>query len=245
MKPLELEFWENTIMELPFDELVIHDRDLGENARYEVRLAETVAGVQQTSDSFTIIPGNGYQRVSFTININNATSLDYELPERQTFVLHVTAHEPIEPTHESTQPITIRLKNWNDEVPKFGRDEYQISVPETIGAGELLATVTVTDRDIDDGIRLFALGRLAESLSVTELPVSAEPETNLPLYGFEIATKVGDIFDYDIAKEVIVQLQAEDTLRTAKQESLHQIFSQLTITVIDVNNKPPQITLVR
>nr|AGH20077.2 BT-R3 [Anopheles gambiae] len=245
MKPLELEFWENTIMELPFDELVIHDRDLGENARYEVRLAETVAGVQQTTDSFVIIPGNGYQRVSFTININNATSLDYELPERQTFVLHVTAHEPIEPTHESTQPITIRLKNWNDEVPKFGRDEYQISVPETIGAGELLATVTVTDRDIDDGIRLFALGRLAESLSVTELPVSAEPETNLPLYGFEIATKVGDIFDYDIAKEVIVQLQAEDTLRTAKQESLHQIFSQLTITVIDVNNKPPQITLPR
>uniref|UniRef100_A0A182P259 Cadherin domain-containing protein n=1 Tax=Anopheles epiroticus TaxID=199890 RepID=A0A182P259_9DIPT len=245
IKPLELEFWENTIMELPFDEFTINDRDLGENARYEVRLAETVAGEQQPTDSFTIIPGSGYQRVSFTININSATSLDYELPERQSFLLHVTAHEPIEPTHESTQTIPIRLKNWNDEVPLFGKDNYETSVLETIGVGELLATVTVTDRDIDDGVRLFVLGRLAESLSVTELPVSSDPETNVPLYGFQIATRLKDVFDYDIAKEVIVQLQAEDTLRTAKNEPIHQIFSQLTITVIDVNNKPPQITLPR
>uniref|UniRef100_A0A182JZH0 Cadherin domain-containing protein n=1 Tax=Anopheles christyi TaxID=43041 RepID=A0A182JZH0_9DIPT len=245
MRPLVLEFWENTIMELAFDELIINDRDLSENARYDVWLAETVAGVQQATDSFTIIPGSGYQRVAFTININNATRLDYELPERQTFQLHVNAREPIEPTHESTQAVTIRLKNWNDEVPAFAKEEYQISVLETIGDGVLLATVTVTDRDIDDGIRLHVLGRLADSLGVTELPVQTEPESNVPLYAFQITTKVGDIFDYDIAKEVIVQLQAEDILRTAKNEPIHQIFSQLTITVIDVNNKPPQITLPR
>uniref|UniRef100_A0A182SXX2 Cadherin domain-containing protein n=1 Tax=Anopheles maculatus TaxID=74869 RepID=A0A182SXX2_9DIPT len=246
MHPVELEFWENTIMELEFDQFTINDRDLGEHARYEVRLAETVNGIQQPTTSFTIIPESGYQLVSFTINIINAAMLDYELLERQTFLLHVTAQEPIEPTHQNTQTITIRLRNWNDEVPKFGQEYYQTSVLETVGAGMLLATVAITDRDIDDSIKLTVLGRLSESLAVVPLPVDSDPSSSGdPRYQFELKTKRADIFDYDIAQEVIVQLQGEDTLRTAKNEPIHQIFSQLTITVLDVNNKPPQITLPR
>uniref|UniRef100_A0A182M7R5 Cadherin domain-containing protein n=1 Tax=Anopheles culicifacies TaxID=139723 RepID=A0A182M7R5_9DIPT len=245
MQPVELEFWENTVMELKFDQFTINDRDLGEHARYNVRLTETVNDIQQPTSSFTIIPESGYQLVRFTINIINASQLDYELPERQTFRLHVTAQEPIEPTHQNTQPVTIRLRNWNDEVPKFGQDYYQTSVLETVGAEILLATVTITDRDIDDSIKLTVLGRLAESLEVVQLPLSTDPASGDPLYRFELKTKQADIFDYDIAKEVIVQLQGEDTLRTEKNEPIHQIFSQLTITVIDVNNKPPQISLPR
>uniref|UniRef100_A0A182VRC6 Cadherin domain-containing protein n=1 Tax=Anopheles minimus TaxID=112268 RepID=A0A182VRC6_9DIPT len=245
MQPVELEFWENTVMELKFEQFTINDRDLGEHARYNVRLAETVSGIQQATSSFTIIPESGYQLVSFTINIINAAQLDYELPERQTFQLHVTAQEPIEPTHQNTQAITIRLRNWNDEVPKFGRENYQTSVLETVGAGTLLATVAITDRDIDDSIKLTVLGRLSESLEVVQLPIGIDPTSSEPLYRFEINTIQADIFDYDIAKEVIVQLQGEDTLRTEKNEPIHQIFSQLTITVIDVNNKPPQISLPR
>ncbi|XP_053671456.1 cadherin-23-like [Anopheles nili] len=245
LKPSELEFWENTVMELEFEHFIIEDRDLGEHARYDVRLTETVDGTVQPTESFTIIPSSGYQRMSFTININNASQLDYEIPQRQTFQLHVTAQEPIEPAHVRTQAVTIRLKNWNDEVPKFGKDEYQTSVLETVGANSLLASVIVTDRDIDDGIKLVVLGRFSESLQVIELPVGEDAESGDPSYGFDIRTNRADIFDYDIAKEVIVQLQAEDVLRTSKNEPIHQIFSQLVITVIDVNNKPPQITLPR
>uniref|UniRef100_A0A182QNZ1 Cadherin domain-containing protein n=1 Tax=Anopheles farauti TaxID=69004 RepID=A0A182QNZ1_9DIPT len=246
LRPTELEFWENTVMELSFEHFTINDRDLGEHARYTVRLAETVgSNGQQESTSFTIIPSSGYQLVSFTINIIDATRLDYELPDRQTFLLHITAQEPIEPTHVNTQTVTIRLKNWNDEVPKFGSENYRTSVLETIGTDVLLAKVSVTDRDIDDGIRLIVLGRLAESLEIAELPVATDPTSSDPMYEFEIRTKQENIFDYNTANEVIVQLQAEDTLRTAKNEPIHQIFSQLTITVIDVNNKPPSITLPR
>ncbi|XP_049281712.1 cadherin-23-like isoform X2 [Anopheles funestus] len=245
MSPIELDFWENTVMELNFDQFTINDRDLGEHARYNVRLTETVAGVQQATTSFTIIPESGYQLVSFTINIINASLLDYELPERQTFLLHVTAQEPIELTHQNTQTVAIRLRNWNDEVPKFSGEYYQTSVLETVGAETLLATVAITDRDVDDSIKLTVLGRLSESLQVIQLPVSIDPTSSEPLYQFEIKTKQADIFDYDIANEVIVQLQGEDTLRTEKNEPIHQIFSQLTITVIDVNNKPPQISLPR
>uniref|UniRef100_A0A182N760 Cadherin domain-containing protein n=1 Tax=Anopheles dirus TaxID=7168 RepID=A0A182N760_9DIPT len=245
LRPTELEFWENTVMELDFNHFTINDRDLGEHARYTVRLAETVSGVQQETTSFTVIPSSGYQLVSFTININSAVKLDYELPERQTFLLHVTAQEPIEPTHVNSQAVTIRLKNWNDEVPLFGSEIYQTSVLETIGADYLLATVSVTDRDIDDSVKLLVLGRFADSLQIEVLPVGTDPATSDPKYEFAIKTKQANIFDYDIANEVIVQLQAEDTLRTERNEPIHQIFSQLTITVIDVNNKPPQITLPR
>uniref|UniRef100_A0A182IQ39 Cadherin domain-containing protein n=1 Tax=Anopheles atroparvus TaxID=41427 RepID=A0A182IQ39_ANOAO len=245
VKPLELLFWENTVMELEFEQFVVEDRDLGENARYDVQLSETVGGAGSLpADSFTIIPSSGYQRATFTINILNAALLDYELPVRQTFLLHVTAQEPIEPTHVRTQAITVRLRNWNDEVPSFDQSDYESSVLETIGANELLMTVTVSDRDIDDGIQLSVLGRLSESVQVIALPM-AKDEADVPSYAFELRTKVADIFDYDIAKEVIVQLRAVDQLQTEKGEPLHQIFSQLTVTVIDVNNKPPQITLPR
>ncbi|XP_052863695.1 cadherin-23-like [Anopheles cruzii] len=241
VKPHELQFWENTIMELAFERFFIEDRDLGEHARYTVHLSETVAGSTQETESFAIIPSNGYQKTAFTINVNNAAKLDFEVPERQTFQLHVTAREPIEPSHERLQTITVQLRNWNDEIPKFSQEEYQISVLETIGENHLLATISVTDRDIDDGVSLTALGRIAESLDIVVLPV--DMDSGIPSYGFEIKTKVANLFDYDIAKDVIVQLLAEDKLQTDRHEPLHQIFSQLSINVIDVNNKPPQITL--
>ncbi|KFB46111.1 hypothetical protein ZHAS_00014090 [Anopheles sinensis] len=245
VKPIELEFWENTVMELAFEQFVIEDRDLGEHARYEVELWETVGDAGQVlTDSFTIIPSSGYQRATFTINILNPLKLDYEIPARQNFLLHVTAREPIEPTHVRTQPITIHLRNWNDEVPNFDKVDYETSILETIGENELLTKVTVTDRDIDDGIRLTVLGRLSETLQVIALPAEVD-ETGLPSYAFEIRTKENNIFDYDIAAEVIVQLQAVDQLQSEKGEPLHQIFAQMIVTVIDVNNKPPQITLPR
>ncbi|XP_049537352.1 cadherin-23-like [Anopheles darlingi] len=243
VRPVELEFWENMVMELSFEQFIIDDRDLGENARYTVRLTETVGGQEQETDSFTIIPSSGYQRTAFTVNINNASKLDFEDPPRQSFQLHATAQEPSEPSHVRMQTIAIKLKNWNDEIPAFSEPEYEVSVRETIEGNELLAEVTVTDRDIGDGITITALGRIAESLDIVALPIVVID--NVPSYSFQILTKVANIFDYDIAKEVIVQLQAQDKLQTDRNEPLHRIFSQLSINVIDVNNKPPQITLPR
>lgn len=57
----------------------------------------------------------------------------------------------------------------------------------------------------------------------------------------EIKISVDDAFDYNRQNEIVVQIKAEDTLGFP----YHSTYVQLFITLIDVNNKPPEIRMVR
>lgn len=142
--------------------------------------------------------------------------------------------------YTNEQVLNIELRNWNDELPQFEQDTYRISCKETVGEGYELLRVHVTDRDIGDSVVLEILSNIRQDLNVTELDSEADKR-----YSFLINTNRDDVFDWDIAREVVVQLQASDTLQTEKNEPIHQVFAQLVITVQDVNNKPPSIVLVR
>lgn len=245
VEPSALSFWENTLMELPFERFNIEDIDLGLHATYNVHLQERVSGqIVSEIKSFSIIPNNGYQQGTFTITITNAAQLDYELPERRQFDLIVTATEVADPSHTSDQVVAIELRNWNDEVPIFDKDIYEVAIDETVGSSYDLVTVTITDRDVDDAVELRILSRNGEYLTITPVDTS-EQNFPVPTFVFKISTAKDEIFDYDVAKEVIVQLEAKDTLQTAKQEPIHQVFSQVVIKVRDINNKPPSITVPR
>lgn len=54
--------------------------------------------------------------------------------------------------HETSKSIKIKLLNWNDELPKFEKDEYNFQVLETALKETSIGDVTATDRDIDDEI---------------------------------------------------------------------------------------------
>lgn len=186
--------------------------------------------------SFSITPRSGYQRVNFTLTVVNPAELDYEVLARQQFDLLVTAKEEV---HTTVQVLNIELLNWNDEVPQFELDTYRISCRETVEEGYQLVTVHVTDRDIEDSVELEILSNIRRDLNVTKLESTVDKQ-----YSFLISTNRNDVFDWDIASEVVVQLQASDTLQTEKNEQIHHVFAQLIITVLDVNNKPPSIVLV-
>ncbi|XP_053698518.1 cadherin-23-like [Sabethes cyaneus] len=244
--PTNLIFWENTLMNLPLETFNINDPDLGDNGTYEVKLHEIVSDKDLPgAASFSIVPTSGYQLASFTLTIVNTVQLDYELPERQFFQLIVTARELANSSHTEQQVLNITLENWNDEVPAFDQNTYQIEINETIGENYPLVQVHVTDRDIDDNVSLRILSRISNDLVITRLEDDSSEPSSVPTFSFEISTARNAIFDWDVSPEVIVQLEAQDTLQTSKNEPLHQVFAQLVITVLDVNNKPPLITLPR
>ncbi|XP_058457126.1 cadherin-23-like isoform X2 [Malaya genurostris] len=246
VSPTSMTFWEHTLMELPFERFNIEDIDLGIHATYNVALHEKLSDQdQQSTESFSIVPNSGYQLANFTITIVNTDDLDYELPERQHFQLIVTATEVANETHTTQQIVDIALRNWNDEIPVFDQETYEVTINETDGKGHHLVTVHITDRDVDDSVNLTIVGRMQNDLTVTELSAASEEAPTLPTFSFEIRIGRDEVFDYDIAPEVLVQLQAKDTLQTDKNEPLHQVFAQLVITVLDVNNKPPSISVPR
>ncbi|XP_065076233.1 cadherin-23-like [Ochlerotatus camptorhynchus] len=240
VEPDRLIIRENTLMELPLVRFNIEDVDLGNHATYDVSLQEIVPG----AETFSIIPSSGYQLASFTLTIVNASQLDYELPERQRFNLIVTATEAANSSHTNQQILAIELLNWNDEVPAFDKDIYEVSIDETIGKDVDLLTVHVTDRDIDDSVQLQILSRIGDDLNVTVVNNSVH-DFPIPTFSFRISTAREGIFDWDVAQEVIVQLQAEDTLQTDERDPLHKVFAQVVITVRDINNKPPSIAVPR
>lgn len=216
----------------------------GIHATYDVHLQETVSGeLLPGAESFSIIPNSGYQLASFTLTIVNAAQLDYERPERQRFSIIVTATEAANSSHTNQQILAIELLNWNDEVPAFDKDSYELTIDETIGKDVDLLTVQVSDRDIDDSVELQILSRIGDDLQVTAVDNSGQ-DFPVPTFSFRISTRREGIFDWDVAQEVIFQLQAKDTLQTDKREPLHQVFAQVLITVRDINNKPPSITVV-
>lgn len=239
VEPTLLKFWENTPMELPFEQFTIDDIDLGPHATYSVKLQERVADeLLDDGDSFSITPRSGYQQVNFTLTVVNPTALDYEDLDRQQFELIVTAKDPDNTTE---QILNIELLNWNDEVPVFEpSDTYSIHCNETEGEGYILTTIVVTDRDIGDSVELEILSNIQRDMDVRKLDSTEEKR-----YSFQISLNRDGVFDWDIASEVVVQLQASDTLQTAKNEPIHRVYAQLIITVGDVNNKPPTIVLPR
>lgn len=46
--------------------------------------------------------------------------------------------------------LVITLKNWNDELPIFALEEYEVYVSEMIGLNEFVHEVRATDRDVGD-----------------------------------------------------------------------------------------------
>lgn len=59
----------------------------------------------------------------------------------------------------------------------------------------------------------------------------------------ELRTNIINAFDYERQTDVYFQAFVNDTLQT-RNEPTHTAFTQIHITVLDINDTPPQIILV-
>ncbi|XP_063374408.1 cadherin-23-like [Cydia amplana] len=204
-----------------------HDRDLGENAQYDVRLVSVHP--ESVAAAFYVAPEVGYQEQTFIMGTVDHAMLDYEVPEFQHIEIQVVATDRMNSSLQGIATVYIDLINWNDEEPIFETESHRVNFAETVGAGFYVATIRANDRDIGDRVEHSLMGNAAEFLSIDEATGA-------------IFVSVDDAFDYHRQNEYYIQIRAVDTLGDGPY---HTATNMLTIHILDINNTPPSLRLPR
>uniref|UniRef100_UPI00398E7DD0 protocadherin Fat 1-like n=1 Tax=Pristiophorus japonicus TaxID=55135 RepID=UPI00398E7DD0 len=185
------------------------DKDQGENGYVTYSIAN-VAPVP-----FNIHP--------FTGTIVTSEDLDYELMQR-VYHLRVWASDWGSPyDYEMEVPVTIYLKNLNDNKPLFEKDNCHGNVSRNLTVGYLITTVSAVDADELQGIRyellsgneldFFDLNPISGALMLKN-PFPYNPVNKMSFFNLKITASDGENY----ASTIDVNLTVTDRL---KMVSMH------------------------
>ena len=119
----------------------IFDPDQGTNGTFNI-LIEDQDGV------FEVTPTSGINEASFILRVRSPLYLDYE--KHKTFNLSLVAEETAPTRRRSRIPVTVFVRDQNDNFPEFESENIEIFVPENIAPGETLTVVEA--KDLDSGV---------------------------------------------------------------------------------------------
>ncbi|XP_053422772.1 protocadherin gamma-A11 isoform X6 [Nycticebus coucang] len=151
-------------------------------------------------------------------------SLDREKEAAHLFLL--TALDGGDPIRKGSVPIRVVVLDVNDHIPKFTQSVYHVSVPENLSSGTRVLVVNATDPD--EGIN----GEVMYSFRNMESKASEM---------FQLDSQTGEVLvrgslDFEKYRFYEMEIQGKDgggLLDTAK----------ILITVADVNDNAPEITI--
>ncbi|XP_035214777.1 cadherin-related family member 1-like [Stegodyphus dumicola] len=129
---------------LPGLNIVVTDTDVGDNAKFNLELED----VLNSDGMFAVFPSEAIGRTPVIIRINNASALDYEIPEKRIFIFKVKAVQ--EGYKSDFATVTVMLTDANDNAPVFKSDQYILQVPEDVIPGTNIFTLTAHDADSGD-----------------------------------------------------------------------------------------------
>lgn len=150
-----------------------------------------------------------------------AAPLDYEATNF--YILNVTVYDLGTPQKSSWKLLTVNVKDWNDNAPRFLPGGYQLTISEDTEVGTTIAELTTKDADSEDNGRVrYTLLSPTEKFSLH------------PLTGELVVT--GHL-DRESEPRYILKVEARD-----QPSKGHQLFSvtDLIITLEDVNDNSPQ-----
>nr|XP_035144778.1 protocadherin Fat 2 isoform X1 [Callithrix jacchus]XP_035144779.1 protocadherin Fat 2 isoform X1 [Callithrix jacchus]XP_054106910.1 protocadherin Fat 2 isoform X1 [Callithrix jacchus] len=150
-----------------------------------------------------------------------AAPLDYETTNF--YILNVTVYDLGTPQKSSWKLLTVNVKDWNDNAPRFPPGGYQLTISEDTEVGTTIAELTTKDADSEDNGRVrYTLLSPTEKFSLH------------PLTGELVVT--GHL-DRESEPQYILKVEARDQPRKG-----HQLFSvtDLIVTLEDVNDNSPQ-----
>ncbi|KAM9266053.1 protocadherin gamma-A10-like isoform 4-T4 [Cariama cristata] len=212
---LELRMSETTAAGSRFPLRVAQDPDSGRNSVQSYELS----GDEHFSLAVQAGPG-GDQRPELVL----AKALDREEAAFHELVLR--ASDGGEPARTGTARIRVAVLDANDNAPVFSQAEYTVRVPEDVPVGSTLLTVTATDADEGlNGHVKYSFHKISDRAS--EL-FHLDSETG------EITVK--DVLDFEEISAHELEVQARDG---------GDLFdtAEMTITVTDVNDNVPQISV--
>ncbi|XP_068021777.1 protocadherin gamma-A10-like [Melanerpes formicivorus] len=192
-----------------------HDPDVGPNSL----LSYELSGDEHFSLDVQAGPG-GYRRPELVL----AKALDRE--ETAFHELMLRARDGGEPARTGMARILVVVLDANDNAPVFSSAEYTVLVPEDVPVGSTLLTVTATDND--DGL----YGDVKYSFQTVVVKASQI---------FQLNPDTGEIklmrsLDFEKRDFYELEVQAEDG------EGLSDT-AKITITVADVNDNVPEISV--
>lgn len=184
------------------------DDDLGNNSKIEYFLENSVLSL------FTIDPTSGV--------ITARDRFDHE--NQTTFTFLVYAKDFGKPSLTGSAVVTIRIKDLNDNPPKFTQSTFQFSVSENKPNGTLVDRLTAIDADA---------GQNAEF----EFAVSDTPEANLPFTLYpDGVIKTRQSLDRELKSTYQFTVIAIDKGIPRETSS-----ANVVINVQDVNDQSPRI----
>ncbi|XP_070575711.1 neural-cadherin-like isoform X2 [Ptychodera flava] len=208
-----------------FEQSLYSVRDFPEDAgtdRLVVRVLATDCD-SGTNAQITYGLNNAYFSINNIGEIRPAQALDYESTD-SLYSLTVTATDRGSPPKTGTATVNVRIKNVNDEPPKFSQNIYTYFVSENAEPRFQVATVIATDPDGDGVVYSIVAGNEDRNFEIDRhtgvIRLSSNPQLNQVQYNLNV-TAIDDN-------------QCCDGLG-----SIHRSQAQVIIGVNDVNDKRP------
>ncbi|KAG5330839.1 CAD86 protein, partial [Acromyrmex heyeri] len=197
----------------------VFDHDLGSNGTFRIF-------IEGDGGMFDVTPFRGINEAPFLIRVKDSNKLDFEKISVVNFTLVAKEITPISPKY-SAVPVTVFIKDQNDNYPEFTEDIYEVSIPENCVEGTTVAWVQALDADSDNlgthGIRYTTLGgSIAHALTMD------------PLTGVITVKHPGSSFDRELVARHYLTVEARDNLGKGNRNA-----AQLIINIDDVNDNAP------
>uniref|UniRef100_T1KWL6 Cadherin domain-containing protein n=2 Tax=Tetranychus urticae TaxID=32264 RepID=T1KWL6_TETUR len=200
----------------------VYDYDQGTNGTFTLTLEGDSASI------FEVTPSEAINEATFVIRVKDPSSLDYETTKSLTINLVAREKAFSTESRSSTVPVTVHVKDANDNFPTFDRELYRASIPENAVKGAIVTQLKATDVDSGNygtaGIRYTELsGELASKLSLDQM-------TGI----ITLATSEHGL-DRETLAQYYITGEARDNEGTGNRNTV-QIF----LTIEDVNDNKPR-----
>lgn len=197
----------------------VFDYDQGNNGTFDLIL-------DPPTNIFEITPNRVINEANFLIRVKNPEMLDYEKITQLNFT--IIAREIVTNGKQSIVPVTVYIRDRNDNYPEFLKSMYEVYVEENIGPGSTVAQISAKDLDSGSygtkGIRYTGLtGGIADLLSI-----------NVITGVVTLKQQGGNAFDRELVDRHYLTVEARDDMGHGNRNTV-----QLIINIEDVNDNPP------
>ncbi|XP_068081067.1 cadherin-87A [Anabrus simplex] len=208
---------------LPGLNMVAHDRDVGDNARYSLKLRN----VRNAAGAFTVHPSNATGRSPVVVRVADVQGLDYDVddPNLREVVFDVIASIKDSNGNDKevgSSRVTVNLVDANDNSPIFTLPVYRVRVMEDAKPGSFIANMSATDKDSGEYGKIYYAIR----------GFGAEKFYSHPTKGGLFVANKSQGLDYETQKSYSLSFEARDG---GGRVSTANLF----VEVGDVNDNKP------
>lgn len=138
---------------------MLYIRYLFTNVRHRYSLEAEVSGAE---GALTI------DHVTGVVSTNRSFDYEAAAPGPDDFRFRLTVADLGDPPRSSTATLRLTLKDSNDNLPRFERRVYHVTVPENLPVGASVARVNATDDDVTPRFShvTYALSLLSDTFKV-------------------------------------------------------------------------------